>query len=163
MATHLVLDPSKKIANRIEWDGVQFIVLPPGYTTVLGDGQIGWTWNGTEAVNPNPVAPVVAPPESAPLVSPRVLSVSKQILGGREVEFAHFQIVGAKIPLHSHADGHFSLLVNGRVRCYVPGAADVVLGEVGQSLYFPAGVEHEIVAEMDDSVCLQVHDAARIA
>lgn len=54
MAVHLIIDQSNVIVNRIEWDGIAEYQPPEGTTVVVGDGEMGWSWNGKEAVDPNP-------------------------------------------------------------------------------------------------------------
>ena len=41
--------------NVILWDGVKPYTPPAGvYMELAGGGQIGWKWDGTQLVDPNP-------------------------------------------------------------------------------------------------------------
>lgn len=159
MATHIVVGPDKKIVNRIALDRIEDFTPPEDHSIFEADGEIGYIWDGEKAIDPNPPASTADAPVAPRGPSETVQSISRMVLAGHKVEFAYFKKVGKKISWHVHDDGHFSILVSGGpIIARIKGTEDRVLKEVGDTIYFPAGVEHELEAETDDSVCLQVHD-----
>ena len=66
MGTHLILDANNIVVNVIEYDDTlpahektpyDFKAAhPEAVQMVKGMGDIGWKWNGTEAVDPNPAS-----------------------------------------------------------------------------------------------------------
>lgn len=67
MTVHLLIDKkTNKVVNRIEYDKVAPFTPPDDMIMIEAEGDIGWDWNGSEAINPNPPPP---PPPPRPKTS----------------------------------------------------------------------------------------------
>ena len=62
MENYAIIDAATNICiNVIVWDGVSPYTPPDGtFLVPAGDGGIGWIWDGTQLVDPNPPPPVEA-------------------------------------------------------------------------------------------------------
>jgi hypothetical protein len=87
-----------------------------------------------------------------------VVSVSKQIIAGHEVEYAYFRKIGDTIPDHTHEDGHYAVLLTGSVRCTFGDGHVEYLNVPFTAAYFLAGEHHKIEGLEDNTVTLQFHD-----
>lgn len=87
-----------------------------------------------------------------------VVSVSKQVLAGHEVEYAYFRKKGDIIPTHTHEDGHYAVLLIGSVEATFGDGTKQVLADPFSYVYFPASERHSIIGLADNSVTLQFHD-----
>lgn len=68
------------IINNIEYDGVSHFVPDDGVQLVQTDGphNIGWEWDGTQAVQPPP-PPEPDPVEPAPAPQPTIADLQAQL------------------------------------------------------------------------------------
>jgi quercetin dioxygenase-like cupin family protein len=87
-----------------------------------------------------------------------VVSVSKQVLAGHEVEYAYFRKVGDTIPWHTHDDGHYSVLLTGTVKVTFGDEHVQYLNVPFSFVYFNKGERHKIEGMEDNTVTLQFHD-----
>lgn len=87
-----------------------------------------------------------------------VVSVSKQVLAGHEVEYAYFRKKGDIIPPHTHPTGHFAILLAGAVEVTFKDGVKQTLNKPTEWAYFPRGTLHSIKGLEDNSVTLQWHD-----
>lgn len=141
----------KTIVRRVDDRGAE-------HQCTLGDRDVAtWLGEGNEPAPYADVSPVGAAPP-APADDGLARLVFRQESAGVVFEQHHFARQHDRVAMHDHTFAHYTVLLRGKILVRLADNSTMVLSvPIKDSILFPAGQRHELIAIEPDTTSLHIH------